>query len=107
VTKYLVKATIKDRKGRVLSEAYNSYVKTHPKQKRFARLVGKPRCEYLHAEVAAIIRALKVGVPYSIFVERRTMKTGRVGLAKPCAICQLAIQEVGIKIVEYTGGGRS
>ena len=80
MTKYLVKATIKDRKGRVLSEAYNSYVKTHP---------------------------LKVGVPYSIFVERRTMKTGRVGLAKPCAICQLAIQEVGIKIVEYTGGGRS
>jgi tRNA(Arg) A34 adenosine deaminase TadA len=100
---YLVRAEVYDRHGNQLATAYNSYVKTHPRQKRLAQRVGMPQKQYLHAEVSAIIRALKTHkAPYRICISRRSVKTGKIGLAKPCPICDLAIQEAGIQIVEYT-----
>lgn len=96
-----ITATVYDRKGNVLAKAQNSYVKTHPIQAKYARIVGEEHKQYLHAEVHAIIKALKVGIPYKIKIERY----GRMGeprLAKPCPICEMAIQSAGIKIVEYT-----
>lgn len=56
---------------------------------------------YLHAEVAAIIKALKVGTPHKIMIERYG-KDGSPMLAKPCAMCEIAIREAGIHFVEYT-----
>jgi deoxycytidylate deaminase len=92
-------ATIYDRKGRILSVGKNSYQKSHPKQAYFANKVGRPQKIFLHAELAAIIRCK--GEPYKIKVERFG-KNGNTMLAKPCVICQLAIQEAGIKVIEYT-----
>jgi tRNA(Arg) A34 adenosine deaminase TadA len=96
-----VTATIYDRKGNVLAKAQNSYVKTHPIQKRFAGQVGEVNKEFLHAEVHAIIKAQKRGTPYKIKIERYG-KGGEPRLAKPCPICELAIKESGIKFIEYT-----
>jgi len=101
--KYNISATVYDKRGRILSTAVNSYSKTHPEQKRLAVKVGLPEKEFGHAEVISIIRALKVGVPYSIKVERYG-KTGNPLNAEPCPICKLMIKESGIKFVTHTVG---
>jgi tRNA(Arg) A34 adenosine deaminase TadA len=85
----------------LLASASNSYGKTHPIQARFAAQAGTPQKIYLHAEIAAIILALKKGTPHSIFVSR-TLASGTTGLAAPCPICTLAIKHAGIKEVTYT-----
>jgi deoxycytidylate deaminase len=96
-------ATVYDKKGNVLSVGKNSFEKSHPKQAFYAKKVGQPYRQYLHAEVQAIIRAMKRGDAHKIKVERYD-KQGNPKLAKPCPICELAIKEAGIKIVEYTIG---
>lgn len=101
--KHKLKATVCDAKGRVLAIAHNSYSKTHPYQYELAEQIGgkhKHRV-YLHAEIAAIIKAQKVGTPYSIHVERY-YKDGTPAIAKPCPICQLAIELAGIEEVTHT-----
>jgi len=90
-----------DNRNRILAVAQNSFIKTHPKQARFAKQANLPKACYLHAEVLAIIRALKHGIPYKIKIERY-FKNGMPALAKPCPICELAIKEAGIHYVEYT-----
>jgi deoxycytidylate deaminase len=100
--RHVVKASCFDRKGTLISAAYNNYEKTHPIQAHFANLVGKPDSIYLHAEVAAL---LKCGLkrPYRIHIERYK-RDGTPGLAKPCPICQRAILAWGIKETSYTCG---
>lgn len=102
MSRYLLTATIYDKHGIKLAEECNSYTKTHPLQKFYATKVGTPKREYLHAEVRAIIKALKKGVPHKIFISRVNPKNGNTGIAKPCPICILAIKDAGIKLVEYT-----
>jgi deoxycytidylate deaminase len=102
LSKQLVKATIYDKKGRILAIGYNSYTKTHPRQAHFARLAGKERKAYLHAEIAAIIRAGKRGESLFRISVERVLANGLRGCSKPCAICQIAIAEAGIKEVTYT-----
>ena len=99
--KFKITSTIYDKKGRVLSTAVNSYLKTHPEMARLGKVCHLPEKEYLHSEVLAIIRASKKGIPYKIKVERYN-RNGEPLLAKPCPICELAIKEAGIKFVEYT-----
>lgn len=97
-------AIIYDKRGRVLARATNSYTQTHPRQVEYARRAGKPKREYLHAEIAAIIRCRdKINKAHKIRVERYG-KDGEPRLAKPCEVCVLAIQEVGISEIEYTIG---
>ena len=55
--RYVVKATVYDRRGRKIATAENSYDKTHPIQAHFAAKAGKPVCKYLHAEVLALLRS--------------------------------------------------
>jgi deoxycytidylate deaminase len=98
-TKQKITATVYDRRGRVLSIGTNSYEKTHPRQAFLARRVGMPERQYLHAEISALVKCR--GKPYRIAVERRD-KNGTLQLAKPCAICELAIKEAGIKFVQYS-----
>lgn len=95
-----IKATIYNKNGKVLSTGYNSYVKTHPKMKQLATQCSLPHKEFLHAEIAAIIKCKK-GKPYKIKIERYG-KDGRPLNAKPCPICEAAIKMAGIKFVEYT-----
>ena len=99
-TQYYILAKCFDKKGKLLSVAFNSYKRTHPIQKYFAEKVGLEHKEYLHAEVAAILKAKDKKI-HRISVERYN-KHGQPMLAKPCPICQEAIKAYGINVVEYT-----
>ena len=96
-----ITAVIYDKKGRVLSIGKNSYVKTHPKQARHAHKVGLPEKIFLHAEMDAIIRCRDLWSARKILVTRVT-RNGKYGNAKPCPVCQSAIEEAGIRQVEWT-----
>jgi len=98
--RYIVKATCYDKRGRIISEAFNNYNKTHPYQANLARRVGMPEKQALHAEVASLLKAGTRPI-YKIKIERYH-KDGTPANACPCAICQLAIKEFGVKVVEFT-----
>jgi deoxycytidylate deaminase len=99
MSKQFITATIYDKKGRLLSTGHNSYIKTHPMQARLAAEIGDPLKTFLHAEIDAIIKCK--GKPHKIKIERKN-KQGRLGLAKPCPICELAIKRAKIKYIEYS-----
>jgi deoxycytidylate deaminase len=96
-----ITAIIFDKKGRVLSIGKNSYIKTHPTQARYARAVGLPEKQFLHAEIAAIIKCRSLEKAHRILVTRINKK-GKPALAKPCPVCEVAIREAGIKEVDWT-----
>ena len=76
------------RRGRVVSVGFNSYTKTHPKQKHYATLAGQPNREYLHAELAALLRAPRDSDTLMVV---RLNKAGDPVCAKPCPVCVAAI----------------
>jgi deoxycytidylate deaminase len=76
------------RKNRVVSFGTNSYTKTHPKQAWYGKLVGQPKREYLHAEVAALIRAPRDADTLLVI---RVNKAGEFACACPCPVCTVAI----------------
>lgn len=94
-------ATVYDKRGRVLSQANNSYIKTHPYQAKLAERHGRKEQIYLHAEIAALVKLRGVDKAHRIVVERY-LKDGTPANAKPCPICEEAIRLAGIKIVEHT-----
>ena len=94
-------AIIYDKRGRVLSIGKNDFIKTHPLQKKHAVQVGQPYKEFLHAEVAAIIKCRDLSKAHKIKVFRFGAD-GNPALAKPCAICCSAIEAAGIKYIEHT-----
>lgn len=97
-----VYAVVIDKRGNVLSEGFNQYTKTHPKQAFHANRVGLPKKITLHAEISALVRIRK-GKPYKIFVARVDAR-GRPKLAKPCPVCYDAIVHAGIESIEHTIG---
>lgn len=99
MTRHRIIAKCYDKKNRLLSSAENDYDKSHPLQKTYAAKAGMPYKEFLHAEILAIIRAKK---PIHRISVARLNRQGKMRLAKPCEICQLAIEEAGIRLVEYT-----
>ena len=99
--KHLITATIRDRKGNVLSRAVNNYLRTHPVQAKWAEATGNPTRIFLHAEISALVKLRKDDRPYSISIERYT-KDGLPALAKPCAVCEAALKHWGISHVSYT-----
>ena len=96
-----VTALVYNKRGRLLSIGHNSYIKTHVLQSKYAAKANKPAAIYLHAELAALIKAAKRGKPHKIVVTR-IGKGGCFLLAKPCPSCELAIKDFGVKIVEFT-----
>ena len=95
-------AIIKDKRGNVLAIGKNSYTKTHPYQAKCAKEVGLPEKIYLHAEIAAILKAKDKQI-HRIHIERKGKK-GQYLPSKPCPICQEAIKAFGIQIISYTTG---
>ena len=89
-----------DKRGRLIASASNSYGKTHPLQKHFAMLAGKPEAIYLHAEIAALLRCNDRPI-HTIRIERYR-KDGAPANAKPCCICRLAIQAFGVVNITHT-----
>ena len=100
-TRQDITAIIYDKRGRVLSIGKNSYIKTHPIQANFAKKVGMPYKQNLHAEIDAIIRCKNIKKAHRIFISR-VLRDGSYGLAAPCKICLSAIKTTNIKIIEHT-----
>jgi len=98
---YSLTAEIFDKRGRRISSGKNFYQKSHPFQAKCAKRAGKEDAIYLHAEIHAIVKCKNLTDAYKIRVERFD-KNGNPMIAKPCPICQIAIQEAGIEIVEHT-----
>jgi len=94
-------AIIYDKKGRILSIGKNSYVKTHPKMKYYSEKCGRPDAIYLHAEIHAIVKCKNIEKAHKIVVFRYG-KNGEPLMAKPCPICQAAIDDLNIPVVEWT-----
>lgn len=99
--KFDIKATIYDKKGRILSEGQNSYWKSHPLQGKLAKAAGRPEAIYLHAEIAALIKIKDWRKAHKIKVERYDVH-GSPLIAKPCPICQAALLKAGIEVIEHT-----
>lgn len=99
-TRQDVTAFAYDKRGRLLAVGKNSYAKTHRLQAHYGKLSGNSAKIYLHAEVDALIRGSKRGRIHKLVVVRQ----GANGylLAKPCASCQLALTDYGVKNVEHT-----
>lgn len=91
-----------DKRGRLLSVGRNSYQRTHRVQWKYAVKEGKPAAVFLHAEIDALIRARGKKV-HRVFVSRSDAH-GKLAMAKPCPICQRALDDFGVKIVEWTTG---
>lgn len=92
-------------RGDIISIGYNS-MKSDPLQARFSK---NEHAIYLHAEIAAIKKALKILSleemrKSELHIVRRKLQNGVFsdGLAKPCAGCERAIETYGINKVYYT-----
>lgn len=100
--RYHITATTRDKRGRIIARATNSYNKTHPRQAQLAAQVDQEYKLHLHAEVAAIIKSRK-NLIHSITIERYD-REGRPKNAQPCPVCSHAIKLAGIKWINYTMG---
>lgn len=89
-----------DKSGVLLGFGKNSYTKTHPVQAKFAALAGCADRIFLHAEIAALVKAK--GQPVFRVVVRRIGKKGDFMLSKPCPVCQRALKDYGVKQVEHS-----
>ena len=98
--KHAITALLYDKKGNILSIGYNSYIKTHPLQAKYAEAVGEPKKIYLHAEIDAIVKCKTLEKAYKLVVLRHN--NDGPASAKPCRICQQAISKTRIKVVEHT-----
>lgn len=95
-------AAIISKRKRVISTGLNSR-KTHPLMKKYTNNHLKI---YMHAEIAAINNALKTHSKEElrgadIFVAR-VLKNGSRAVAKPCPVCQKALDDFGITGVYWT-----
>lgn len=98
-TRFSITALAYDRKGRLLSVGRNSYTKTHPLQAHYAKVSGRREAIYLHAEIAALVKAR--GKVHKVVVTRFN-SMGQPVLSRPCPACQLALRDFGVKEVEHT-----
>ena len=94
----------------LVSKKGNQYIgynrrKSHPLQDKFKR---NPHSIFLHAEIEAILKALKAGEDISkcnLYVARTLKdKSHTIGNSKPCKGCMEAIHYFGIKHIEHTNG---
>lgn len=97
--RFRVIARALDKKGRVLSTKTNTYNVSHPVQKHFAVLAGRPEAIFLHAEIAALIAA-KSEV-HTLLIARIDTR-GNPIKAAPCEICTIAIKRYGVKEIIHT-----
>lgn len=94
-------AIIVNKRGLILSEASNSYIKTSPVMLNNALEVGDDTKPFWHAECLAIHRLKNPDIAHKIVI-CRVNKHGELRNAKPCKICENAIKKTNIKIVEYS-----
>lgn len=100
--KYKIKATAYDTSGRRICSKHNSYQKTHPVQAKYAKLANSEERIVLHAEVRALLDAIRQRKKVDTIVVERYDANGNPALAKPCKVCELFIRHCGVKKVIYT-----
>lgn len=98
--KYWVIAASLDHHNNIISIGENSYQKTHPMQSRLLIKAGNGNREYLHAEIASLVK--NKSRPEGIMVVRMTC-SGLARMARPCNICNLALREAWIKYIYFSG----
>lgn len=87
-----------DKKGRIISEGRNSYLKTHTIMHRASRKLGLEK-DFIHAEMYCLVMARKAG--YKLYVARVDAE-GNPANSEPCLVCKSLIDSAGVKVVEYT-----
>lgn len=92
IKRYQITCKAYDKRGRLISQATNSYTKTHPIQSHFASLVGEPYKKVLHAEIHALIRAGTKTV-HTLKIQNKNGSS----LPHPCKICMKAIEVYKVK----------
>jgi len=91
---------ILDKRGRIIAEASNNYLKTSAAQYRAAKRVGLEDKCYLHSESHALIKSKGRGCT---LIVARVLSDGTPANAKPCLVCEEMIKIHGnIKEVRYT-----
>lgn len=100
--RFRVIARALDKKGRVICTRTNSYTLSHPVQKHFAVLAGRPEAIYVHAEIASLIASKKLGKEVHTLLIARVNNAGEAIQAAPCEICSLAIKKFGVKEIIHT-----
>jgi len=104
-------AVVTDKRYQIVAEAGNDYFHSHPLQKHFMIKSGrykneKYKYEPYHAEikVLSILQSMRL-TGTKLFIARASREM-EARIAKPCAACQAAINELGkslgIKEVYYT-----
>lgn len=92
---------ITDKRGRVLSVGYNSYTDSCKMQRFYARVVGLDFCVFSHSEIDALNRLKDTDKPFRAYVARVNRK-GLPLMAKPCKICSTALENFGVRVINYT-----
>jgi tRNA(Arg) A34 adenosine deaminase TadA len=86
-------------KNKVIVSATNLETKSHPLQAKFAERVGLKEKIYLHAEIAALVKCRDEA---DTIIVARVNPQGKLRMARPCPICELALKEAGITHIHYT-----
>ena len=87
-----VYAVATDKRGRILAEGHNLYTKSHTIQALYAKRVGLPNKQFLHAEIKVLTHALKSSIMPSRLYIARVGRNGEALPALPCKICALYIE---------------
>lgn len=94
-----------DKRKRIIAEAGNSYIKSHPLQGHYANNVNAPKKIFLHAEILLLAKLAKVKQECKTIYIARVNNSGEVRLARPCEICFPAIEEATIEEIYWTNHG--
>ena len=88
------------KKSQVISAGFNAMHKTHTLMQKYN--LDKSWTPGLHAEVHACIGVPAADLYGADLYVTRILKNGETAMAKPCAICQKFIADVGIRRVYYS-----
>ena len=102
--KFNIGAVIINHNKQILSIAYNQ-TKSHPEQKKLNKYRYTPYDKdknFLHAELAAILKANKEELKNAIIYVYRQDLNGHIACSRPCPACMAKIKEVGIRVIYYT-----
>ena len=94
-------AILVDKRGKIVSEGFNSYSCTHPAMKNLSRKLGFDGKEYRHAEFHAILKD-KRNRGHSLYVAR-VGANGKPMPSSPCSVCYSLIKsKKNIKQIFWT-----
>jgi len=85
------------KKGKIMSMGYND-LRSHP-------LMGTQK--KVHAEVRAVVKAGRKDLTGATAFVIRCNKNNKIGMAKPCPICEKVLRDRGVNHVFFTNSNLS